>query len=265
MGFVRGQIFVAAGLLLCLGAAGAFAEEQAEPPPQRPGLRDRIRTSGPRPLRRQPIRSQTHTATDKALALLRPDQLVALLGHENWRQREQALNALRVRAAVAARGGPKRRAGDVLASLAIEGGESVKERPAHHDEVSSQCQHASNIQPRSNTAIRDHRRVGAHLRAYSRQYADDRRRSIQLAPAVVGNDQAIGTGFQVGGGFIGIQDPFYKQFARPFGADLFEEALRNMLGIPAPSIRKAHSGCVTICQSVLRSNRGGTERPLRMS
>lgn len=118
MGFVRGRIFATASLLLCLGAAGAFAEEQAEPPPQRPGLRDRIRTSGPRPLRRQPIRSQTRAATDKALALLRPDQLVALLGHENWRQREQALHALRVRAAVAARGGPKRRAVDVLASLA---------------------------------------------------------------------------------------------------------------------------------------------------
>ena len=118
MGFVRGWIFVAAGLLLCLGAAGAFAEEQAEPPPQRPGLRERIRTFGPRPLRRPPIRRQTRAATTQAFALLRPNQLVALLGHEDWRQREQALNALRLRASVVARGGPKRRAGDVLDSLA---------------------------------------------------------------------------------------------------------------------------------------------------
>ena len=119
MGVAQNQIFAAASLLLCLGAAGAFAEEQAEPPPQRPAMRDGIRSSGPRPLRRSPTRSQTRAATAKALALLRPEQLVALLGHENWRQREQALHALQTRAAVAARGGPKRCAGDVLAALAL--------------------------------------------------------------------------------------------------------------------------------------------------
>ncbi len=120
MGIVRVRIFAAAGLLLCLGAASAFAEEQVEPPPQpqRPVSRDRIRTSGPRPLRPSPIRSQTRAATAKAFALLSSKQLVALLGHENWRQREQALYALRARVGELARGGRKRRAGDVLAALA---------------------------------------------------------------------------------------------------------------------------------------------------
>ena len=104
------------------------------------------------------------------------------------------------------------RAGDTFFAVSTQ---AIEEGAADHGAACAQCPGFQNILAATDTAVEPHFDIAAHSAHHIGQGFNGGRRTIELAAAVVGNNQRIGAAFYRQFSIFRLHNAFDNQLAAP--------------------------------------------------